>query len=138
MAKFNLPAGTYWIGDPCYVVTKYHDTWIKVITSVDYFNEPALANVDDITIVAGTTSYGDGCYTSNAGTYHNVDSGTLGIVPLATVNKFHGNHTWLAKQGTFKHFDRDFTVEIDQGHFDFDQIIIDTREDYDFACEYAD
>lgn len=137
MATFTLPAGTYWIGDPGYVITD-HDTWIKLIESVDYFNEPALAKVDDITIVAGTTSYGDGCYTSNAGTYHTVDSGTLGIVPLDTVNKFHGNHEWLTKSGTFNHFEHDFTVVIDQGHFDFDQLIIDTREDSVFDYEYAD
>lgn len=126
MTTFNLPAGTYWIGDPGYVVTD-HNKWIEVIESVDYFNEPAIANVDDITIVAGPTSYGDGRYASNAGTNHNVDSGTLGIVPLATVNKFHSNHAYLAKQGTFNHFEHDFTVVIDEGHFNFDQLIIDTR-----------
>ncbi len=142
MATFTCKAGTYWIGDPCYVFPNTGEQehyWMDVLNKADFFDKPCEVTVDEITVIAGGTKYGDGTYSGNDGVNYGVDAGLLGIIPLETVNFLDASHQDLIRLGTFYYYGDDFTVVIEDGHFDFDKVIIDTTEEYlDETYEYED
>ena len=70
----NIPAGTYYIGDPCYVFGR--DSWLKLIELTDCFEIPNVEFQDKPVIAFGTKS-GDGVYNGFC-----VDSGLIGIVDI--------------------------------------------------------
>lgn len=90
-----LPAGRYWVGDPCYAFNReapvpggrqeWHawldETWNRYDplghnTRLLFDGEIAGAR-----IVAASTMYGDGCYSDQEGRSYDVDAGLLGVVP---------------------------------------------------------
>ena len=36
----KIPAGAYYIGDPCYAFTKDHQQWLRLLNEADYFEKP--------------------------------------------------------------------------------------------------
>ena len=70
-----VPAGKYYVGDPCYA---FNEGWIPLLESCDYFDRPAAANG----VVAFSTAYGDGVYHDGDGRRYMVDAGLIGIVPV--------------------------------------------------------
>lgn len=93
-----LPAGTYWVGDPCYAFED-HAVWMALLESADYtgphrileaevevdgfgkvaergYNEPVRREV----FAASGTAFGDGQYDGSDGNLYPVDAGLLGIV----------------------------------------------------------
>lgn len=117
-AEFELPAGTYYVGDPCYVLKS---VWKQVGDATNWFENmtaPAHINLksDDsalqkFVVWAGSTAYGDGCYFDNNDKKYHVDAGIIGIVSWPDGVKF----------------DAPFTVKYEDGVFDFGGIIIDTN-----------
>ncbi len=85
----TLPAGRYWIGDPCYVM---HEVWDEVvnITFPDLMGgmiEGVLTLKDGRKFAIFSTAYGDGRYSSNmSGKSFGVDSGCLGCILLDTID----------------------------------------------------
>ena len=73
MAKYILPAGTYFFGDPCYVTEEdlYQELWSKADDGVH------LAEHNGHKYFIGRTAYGDGEYDGFP-----VDSGQLGLIPI--------------------------------------------------------
>lgn len=80
---FELPAGRYYVGDPCYVFEK---TWDVALELTDCFSQAF--EVKDRTDIPGAgwmaasdTLYGDGCYdSSHMGFKFPVDAGMIGVV----------------------------------------------------------
>lgn len=131
----QLQAGTYFIGDPCYVITDRED-WLGFLVSCDYFLDSCHAEYDGGNIYAGGTYFGDGRYDSNTGLDFPVDSGLIGIVPESTVDKYVSNRATLASMGHFVTFDEPFTISFDEKSetesHRFGHIVINTYgEDYD-------
>ena len=83
--SFVIPAGTYAICDPCYVVED-HQLWMNFLENSDYL-EDGMAQVEDLTVYAGGTSYGDGTYTDNMDYNYFVDAGLIGIVSWDDVQR---------------------------------------------------
>ena len=134
MTTFTCKAGTYWIGDPCYVFPNsgpQEHYWDDILDKADFFSIPCEVTVDEVTVLAGSTRYGDGSYMGNDGIGYGVDAGLLGIIPLSTINFLNNNHQELERLGTFYYFDDDFQVVIKDGHFNFYKVIIDTTEEYE-------
>lgn len=84
-ASVHIPAGRYFLGDPCYAVPD--DLWLPLLESCDYFNAP-VGNVAGFRVVAFSTAYGDGEYLDNEGHRYPVDAGLIGVVPEAFATKY--------------------------------------------------
>lgn len=78
-----VPAGTYVLGDPCYVVPD--ELWIPLLESNNYFGNPVGRVTHggvEYTVMGFHTAYGDGEYMDQAGFVYSVDSGSIGLVPI--------------------------------------------------------
>jgi hypothetical protein len=138
MESFKLPAGKYYIGDPCYVISD-HDTWIEFIESCGYFEETAEASIGDDKFWAHSTVYGDGSYWCNVGKELPVDSGLIGIVPYAVVEKYcHRSVATILNLGAFiefpEEFDVSFNIKANKGEAThvFGDVMVYTGEE---SCE---
>lgn len=83
-----MPAGTYLIGDPCYIIP--NEDWDNFVETVhdNQICKFTLSSGEEILVWYSHTEFGDGEYTAES--YHGehqlpVDSGTIGIV-----QKFNG------------------------------------------------
>lgn len=117
--SFTLPAGEYFIGDPCYIIRD----WDKAIEVSNCFDKEGLHNIDSKIFCGIGTEYGDGTYLDNHGHEYSVDSGLIG----ATSIKFlEDDRKELSKQGFF----REFNVDVECGYADgvifFGGVMIDT------------
>ena len=74
----NLPAGEYFVGDPCYAfdhkIPEHDNMWMKYC---DHIDEGAL-RLNGVYIASESTLYGDGEYEG-----FSVDAGVLGAVSIA-------------------------------------------------------
>lgn len=82
--KVTAPAGEYFVGDPCYAVP--NEQWDELLESCDYFNQP-IGRAGEHEVLAFSTQYGDGTYRDTSGHTYSVDSGMIGITPMAMTNK---------------------------------------------------
>lgn len=86
-----LPAGTYWVGDPCYCVPDDH--WDDLLNVSDFFGcggfgtrntlPKGVYNFRGVPILAFNTAYGDGVYEDDEGRKYPVDAGLIGAVPVS-------------------------------------------------------
>ena len=119
----ELPAGKYWIGDPCYVLGRgKHEDWIDVLNKTNYFD-------GDVYTIRGSklwghgTAYGDGTYTDKEGREYGVDAGILSVIPWKLVED-------KKKADTLGHvvtFDAPFECRYDSGILHMGHISIDTE-----------
>jgi hypothetical protein len=116
-----MPAGTYYIGDLCYVIEEWHELCDIIIDG---------NNVKDGEFVMGErrfanygTAYGDGSYKSNIGTTHPVDSGRIGCIKISDITKHVIHYDTL---GAIVDFKDDFETGVDEGIIIFGHVEIDT------------
>ena len=135
MKKIKLPAGKYFISDPCYIVPDEH--WDDVLNESDYFprsegGEATFNYKGKIHKVwVGGTAWGDGCYRSNEYYPYGVDSGCIGIIEWSQeledllYSKYgQVNNGSLCR---IKEFKKPFTITIANGRFRFDKEVINTK-----------
>ena len=75
-----LPAGRYWVGDPCYAI---REDWADFVGKIDATEVVNFKGQDVLVIETG----GDGCWNHNGETY-GVDAGLLAVVPAALVEEY--------------------------------------------------
>jgi hypothetical protein len=80
-----VPAGTYFLGDPCYAVPDA--LWDDLLQSCDYFQSNPIGEVKGHKVLAFNTKYGDGTYVDQNGNEFGVDAGMIGLVPEALIDK---------------------------------------------------
>ena len=125
----KIPAGTYYIGDPCYVFNNSGkaDSWEKIIEISDCFDIPHI-EFKDKPVIAFGTKFGDGSYNG-----FSVDSGLIGIVDISLIEE--GSAFFNESFNRDKHtitFDKPFDFEWDDGDFHIGgRISIYTNDDYD-------
>ena len=102
---YTLPAGTYFVGDPCYCFDD-HDRWMKLLESSNYFegDRQAIQFESEHYVAAFGTMYGDGEYNGFP-----VDAGLLGCVHESLIEESCKPH--LAKLGKMITFQEDFVVQ---------------------------
>ena len=143
-----LPAGKYFVGDPCYAVPDAK--WMRVLEETGYLGlyatpESMRQNMNQydgdkygmwlfegVAIGASSTKYGDGGYFDQNGNCYSVDSGTLGVVPVELIESF--DEYALNTLGRMVDFRTPFTVEYSEGIVFIGDIKINTdpkRDDYD-------
>jgi len=117
--KVTIQAGKYYLGDPCYSL---NESWKDILKQSNNFKE-SLIDVPEGQILAFKTAYGDGQYPSNAGRRFCVDSGLIGLVPMALAEK--------EKQTIFNSMPIEFTeptlCKRVKGKLYFGIVVIDTN-----------
>ena len=74
-----MPAGKYYIGDLCYVMTNEEwDEFCKLTISGHECVDGEFTFADGRRFATYGTKWGDGEYRSNIGTKHSVDAGLIG------------------------------------------------------------
>jgi len=74
---FKMPAGRYWVGDPCYC---FDSSWHKILDSSKYLKEPYYREDGVAVVCALNTAHGDGMYLDRQGRSYPVDAGLIGLV----------------------------------------------------------
>jgi hypothetical protein len=148
--KQTMKAGTYYIGDPLFVVED-RKLWIEFIESVIEFPYTIkFSSRSGISFHAYLTCYGVGEFFDNEGYFYQVISGLLGIVSKEDVLKMadeeiitelNGEHS--PQFGRFVTFEEDFDVVFSSDSQDahqFGHLIIETGKDgleeEDFSDQY--
>ncbi len=120
----KLPAGTYFIGDPCYC---FDDSWRELLDHTDFF-ESGISEFKGGFVAAEGTAWGDGTYRGSDGRDYDVDAGMIGAV---SVNLYEAQES-MNYRGVFKvEFEEDFEVYSEDGVIHIGHIAIDTDPEYD-------
>lgn len=155
-----LPAGRYYVGDPCYAVPD--EDWSDILDETGYLGmfhydkfragereykpkgmQYGMYSFRGWPIAASSTAYGDGCYKDQDGNVYDVDAGMIGAVPedYATAEVCRRE---TDNGGQWVDFDSPFTIhyEDDEGviHIGHIRIKTDPTADTCFYCgdEYCD
>lgn len=83
----KMPAGKYYLGDPCYVI--HDELWPEFCNQID---DSRIRNGDIITfqnhpVFVTSTNYGDGVYQDQLLNFYGVDAGIIALVPLEICKK---------------------------------------------------
>jgi hypothetical protein len=136
-----VPAGTYWLGDPCYSVKE--EDWIPWLEAADYTNSQDVLcaqtpGADGAWVLGLGTAYGDGVYVDQYDNEYGVDAGLIGLVPVwynpttnytldeNGINEY--GASGIARQITFAVRTQCWN---DNGVLHFGDIVINTRDDAD-------
>lgn len=141
----TLPAGTYYIGDLCYILQD--DFWDDVCelyfdknpnqTVFEYkLAEPYLKDRQVIPFAMMRTRWGDGTYPDLNGNWFDVDSGTIGCIEVNDYESLTGSCT-LDVNSLFT-FDKEFEVYYENGYLRFGHIEINTSGDHVYDYEEDD
>jgi hypothetical protein len=86
----TMPAGKYYLGDPCYSVPK--DRWMEWLKAADYENAGCvlIADLEGRKVIGFGTAYGDGVYADQFGNTYGVDAGLIGLVPVEIAENPYG------------------------------------------------
>ncbi len=133
MSMNTLPAGKYFVGDPCYVFDD--DSWSGLMDKrFDEMSDGVTFFWDGKKVWTHSTAYGDGEYGDSTGRMSfGVDAGLIGVVPVELATEEALNDKSL----TIIEFMQPFNVLYDGGVFYIGHIIIDTSgtdeedEEYD-------
>ena len=125
-----MPAGRYYIGDLCYVMTdKEWDEFCKLTIVDNDCIQGEFTFEDGRRFATYGTKWGDGVYRSNINSKHSVDSGTIGCMRLNEINIEKLNEEEMEDFGAIVTFDSDFRTGENDGLITFGQVIINTDPD---------
>lgn len=85
----RLPAGHYYVGDPCYVI-RNDAAWSSFLdalyaaekASPNGENEAVMFEWNGLTCFVSPTNTGDGCYRDQYGEVYGVDAGMIAAIPV--------------------------------------------------------
>lgn len=127
-----MPAGTYYVGDLCYVLgDRWDEVCDKIIVGHDCLD--GIFTLEDGTQFAMfSTAWGDGEYQDQHGKSYCVDAGSIGCVlvnaPGVDIKGMVAGKTDLGNIVEFKH---DFLVFEDAGKIQIGHLTIDTDPAYE-------
>ena len=126
----TMPAGDYYVGDPCYAVPG--DRWMEWLEAGNYDSSASrwviFAELDGYPVLGCATAHGDGMYDGDDGKRYLVDAGLIGLVPVEVALPGDTPEGMGMVRVRFK---SDFTFENDEGVIRLGHITIDTKEDED-------
>jgi len=117
-----MPAGTYYVGDLCYVM---NDAWDEVcgltIKGHDCL-EGEFTLKDGRRFAMYSTKYGDGVYYDQDGGSYSVDAGSIGCILMSDIK----DPNPFVKGGQEKFFGSEFSTSAIAGTIHFGAVAIDT------------
>ncbi len=132
----TMPAGKYYIGDLCYVMSdvEWKDVCETTIDGSEVKNGEFTLS-DGRRIAIYSTAVGDGCYECSNYRDHYVDSGTIGCILYDDI-RFEKDKDRLIKFGSIVTFDEPFETSVfDDSLIIFGNVEIETAPEYN---EYDD
>jgi hypothetical protein len=133
-----VSAGRYFVGDPCYPFPNNgpdDGQWHRLLDTCDYFQGAPVGTVtvkgQTFPVLGFSTAYGDGGYPGTDGVTYSVDSGTLGLVPMALVEAFvrETDDEWLSRLGSIVEFPEGFIAKREgEGKITLGSIVIETGD----------
>lgn len=135
MSHKTFKTGNYWVGDPCYVFE--HERWLVLCRQVEKFYKdkkkgygviPFHGTFEGNRLWKANTAFGDGEYYDKDHTHRfPVDSGCLGVVPIAMVDAERLKEALKKNLGYVIHFNYNFIVDWqDDGVFTIGHLTIYT------------
>lgn len=106
-----LPAGVYFVGDPCYVFSneiRNKDRWSDLLDVADYFDSGDVVEFEGHKLFAAPTMWGDGVYSDQMWNKYSVDAGLIGAVPQALWDISEEEQKDLHRLGKVVKFEHDF------------------------------
>lgn len=123
VTKVSVPAGKYWLTDPCYLVPE--ELWMPLLNSCSFFEDPIGTVTDEDGkqhhVLAFGTAYGDGEYLDQFGHSFPVDAGLIGLVPVSLAGE--NNPGYLLVE-----FTEETICTCNGGDMRFGKYRIDTRD----------
>lgn len=131
-----MKAGTYYIGDLCYVMHPEWDEFCSLTTNGHNVLDGEFNLKDGRRFATFTTKWGDGTYKDEQGHAYGVDAGLIGCI---NVNDITPSELENLKDGRVIEFVQDFSTFSAGGVIRFGSVVIDTDfEDIDEEEEYDD
>jgi hypothetical protein len=126
--SFVIPAGKYYLCDPCYILEDADD-WLAFLDACATEGSSSLSgHYEEIPggtkILAFSTAHGDGGYQDQHGNSYGVDSGLLGLIPCS----YSPDRTDIEKLGKQVEFLEETLCFTKDGILTFGNYIIDTEE----------
>ena len=136
-----MKAGTYYVGDLCYVIAaKDWDEVCRLTTSNNECIQGEFTLADGRRFAMFNTKWGDGTYfDSMRMNEYSVDSGTIGCILLDDVkDSIAATYDNIEELGAIIEFEEDFETYNNDGLIVFGDVIINTDPDefYDEEDEY--
>ena len=131
----TMQAGTYYVGDLCYVM---HDAWSEVC---DLIIEGHSCKEGEFTLADGrkfaiyNTAYGDGTYSSNGNGSYCVDSGSIGCIRVEDIRDETYSPEVIDDLGQQIVFENDFSTRNDRGTLCFGHVEVYTGDDPSYEEE---
>jgi hypothetical protein len=119
-----MPAGTYYVGDLCYVM---HDEWDEVCNlTADPVNfsrclDGEFTLKDGRRFACYSTAFGDGCYFDKQGREYGVDAGLIGCILFSDIDR--NNMKNDINGGNIISFNRAFLTSGGRGTPEWDGVI---------------
>lgn len=116
-----MQAGTYYVGDLCYVL---HDEWDEVCDLTIKDNkciDGEFTLKDGRRFAMYHTAWGDGMYKDNHGKKYSVDAGLIGCILLSDVDQLNSDN--YIHCGQVMEFPHDFSTQGGHGDRDWDGVI---------------
>jgi hypothetical protein len=136
-----MPAGTYYIGDLCYVMTDSEwDEFCSLTINGNECVDGEFMFKDGRRFATYGTKWGDGEYRSNIGTKHSVDAGLIGCFRVEDIRA--EKYDDIESLGAIVTFDSDFRTKEEDGLIIFGDVVVNTDPDFyekdDEEFEYED
>ena len=135
----SMPAGKYYIGDLCYVMTDEEwDEFCSITIDGQKVIDGEFQLSDGRRFATYGTAYGDGVYHDQYGHSYSVDAGLIGCIKLEDI-KYVDNYDQFLDIGAIMEFDNSFATsggrgdEGWEGLIQFGHVMIETNpveEDY--------
>jgi len=133
----SMPAGKYYIGDLCYVMTD--EEW-KEICSITISGQKVIDGEfqlsDGRRFATYSTAFGDGVYHDQYGHSYSVDAGLIGCIKLEDI-KYVDNYDQFLDIGAIMEFNNSFATsggrgdEGWEGLIQFGHVMIETNPEYE-------
>ena len=132
-----MKAGTYWIGDLCYVLGDRWESVCELIIVEHKVLDGVFTLPDGTEFAIYSTAYGDGTYEDREGRVYLVDSGSIGCVLVSSIDDPE-SILQGPSGGNVIEMDRDFSTYEEDGLIVFGDIEIQTSEEEEYWGEEGD
>jgi len=132
----TMPAGTYYVGDLCYVMHLQWDEFCVLTIEDDGVHDGEFTLKNGVKFAFKGTAYGDGSYEDQHGNDYSVDTGLIGCILMSDIDdpevSKHGE-SYIMDLGQVITFPEPFEVSSASGVIHFGDVVsIDT------TCEYEE
>ena len=132
----SMPAGKYYIGDLCYVMTDEEwDEFCSITIDGQKVIDGEFQFKDGRRFATYGTAYGDGVYHDQYGHSYSVDAGLIGCIKIEDIRA--NNYDNLLDLGSIMKFDNSFATSGGRGETDwegtiqFGHVMVETNPHYE-------